>query len=99
MDEQVISSSKALGTQLNQVEQTLKSELEGLDVDFDEVCVNKRPKLSSNNEDEVEKDCMIIDPVLESLEKILAFKIEKIPLVVVLIEQAKLGVEKQPRED
>ena len=48
-------------------------------MDIDEVNSNKRPKLSSNNEAEVENDCMIIDPVLESIEKVPYFKIDKTP--------------------
>lgn len=72
--------------------------MEGSDMDIDEVHVNKKPKFSSHNEIEIEKDCMIIDPVLESIEKVPTFKINKIPSIVVLEDQEKLGTEKQPKE-
>ena len=69
MDEQVMASLKALVTPLKQVEKTRRSEIEGSDMDIDEVHVNKIPKLSFDNEYEVEKYCMIIDPVPKSIEK------------------------------
>ena len=50
MGEEVISSSMTLGTPLKRVEKVGGSKVEGSDMDIDEMHVNKRPKLSSDNE-------------------------------------------------
>lgn len=82
MDDQVIYSSMALGTPLKKVENARRSEDEGSNIDIDEVHVSKSPKLSSDTEIEIEKDCMMINPFPKRIEKVPTFKIDKISLSV-----------------
>ena len=47
-------------------------------MDIDDVHINKKFKFSYESEIETKKDCMIVDPILESITKVSTFNREKL---------------------
>ena len=67
-------------------------------MDIDEGHINKKFKLSHNNEIQGEEDCMIIDSILESSKKMSTFNIEQIPSAIVLARKSKMETKEQFEE-
>ena len=67
----------AIGTPLKQDKGIKRSEIESSNMDIDEVHINKKFKFSHESEIKTKEDCMIVDPVPESITQVSTFNIEK----------------------
>ena len=86
------TSSISIGTPLKNDKGIYKDEIESPDRDIEGVHVSNNPKLFERMEATSESDeyCMIVDLVLESLTPVSSFKVEHLPLAVVIEGESKI---------
>ena len=81
IDEQIYSSSIAIGTPLKNDKGIHMDEIESSDMDIDGVHVSKNPRISQNIEAKIESDeyFMIVDSVPKNVTLVPPFKVEHLP--------------------